>query len=217
MKSTASIFALLLLLSFQPAHAQLFGGGVISIPKAETIARGQITHQAITGTQMAHGKKLAGDMTAVSGQIKGVMDQTQQLHEQWYQSLLQVSAGVRNYRQVKEISGHLTAMLGEYSSALTNLRQLGLSAAQVSSAQPVYQQILQENTGLLKELMGVLSANQAKMTDPERLEFIDKIAREVAGQHSLMAYYTAKCETIARLQTQSLHDRAAAQALTGVQ
>lgn len=213
MKSFANLCALVLALGARQAAAQL--PAVISAPIAEGISRKQITHQTISGTLLAQGKALAGDMTAVSGQIKGVIDQTQQLHDQWYSSLLQVSAGVRTYRRVQEIYDHQTGMIGLYAAILPELRSKGLSSAQLSGATTIYQGILNENIGLLSELVGVLSAGRAKMTDPERIEFINNIADKVAGQHDLMNYYTSKCRAIARMQAQTAQDRASVRAFMG--
>lgn len=181
---------------------------VISAPISEQISRKQITHQTVSGTLLAQGKALAGDMTAVSGQIKGVIDQTQQLHDQWYSSLLQVSAGVRGYRRVQEIYNHQTAMISLYSSAIPELRSQGLTSNQLTGASTVYQGMLSENVELIGELIGVMSAGKAKMTDPERIEFINNIADKISGQHDLMNYYTNKCRAVATQQAQASKDRA---------
>jgi hypothetical protein len=201
----ATILALGLTLAAHRAHAQY--PAVISAPISEKISRKQITHQTVTGALMAQGKVLAGDMKTVSGQIKGVIDKTQQLHDQWYSSLLQVSAGVRSYRRVQEIYNHQTAMISLYNSALGELRQKGLSN-QLTGATTVYQGILNENVQLLGELVGVMSAGKAKMTDPERIEFINNIADRVSAQHDLMNYYTNKCRAVAQMQAQAAQDRA---------
>lgn len=202
----ATILALGLALAAHRAHAQM--PAVISAPISEKISRKQITHQTVTGTLMAQGRALAGDMKMVSGQIKGVIDKTQQLHDQWYSSLLQVSAGVRTYRRVQEIYDHQTAMISLYGSALGELRQKGLSSNQLTGATTVYQGILNENVQLLGELVGVMSAGRAKMTDPERIEFINNIADRVSAQHDLMNYYTNKCRAVAQMQAQAAQDRA---------
>lgn len=193
------------------AAAQL--PAVISAPIAEKSSRTQITHQAVSASLLAAGKKLAGDVAAVSGQIKGVMDQTQQLHDAWYSSLLQVSAGVRNYRRVQEIYQAQALMLNQYAGAIPDLRRRGLDAGQLAAAGQVYGALLQENVGLLSELAQVLSPGRAKMTDPERLEFINKLADQMATQQQVMTYFTSKCRTVAQQQNQDAADRAALRGL----
>ncbi|MBF9239838.1 hypothetical protein I2I05_20760 [Hymenobacter sp. BT683] len=150
---------------------------------------------------------LAGDLKTVSGQIKGVIDKTQQLHDQWYSSLLQISAGVRNYRRVREIYAHQSAMISQFSAVIPELRTKNLSPAQLGEASRVYQGLLQENIALLGELAGVLSAGRAKMTDPERIEFIDNIADRIGEQHNRMNYFSSKCRAIAQQQAQQAQDR----------
>lgn len=213
MKTLPKFLTLALVLGAQQAYAQL--PAVISAPIAEKSSRSQIVHQSISGTLLAQGKLLAADMKLVSGQIKGVIDKTQQLHDQWYSNLLQISAGVRTYRRVQEIYEHQTAMIGQYASIMPELRNKGLSVSQLSGATSTYANMLNENIGLLGELVNVLSAGKAKMTDPERIEFINNIADKVQGQHDLMNYYTSKCRAVARLQTQIAQDQASVLSLMG--
>lgn len=205
MKITHYPFVLMLLLLAGPAYAQL--PAVISAPIAEAQSRKQLVHQGISTTLLGQGKKLAGDMKEVSRRIKGIIDQTQQLHDQWYRGLQQISSEVRNYRRVREIYSHQSEMITQFATVIPELRTQRLSPAQLGEAALVYQGILQENIALLGELAGVLSAGQAKMTDPERLEFIDNIADRIVGQHHLMSYFSNKCRAIAQLQAQEAQDR----------
>ncbi|MFD2719880.1 hypothetical protein ACFST9_14220 [Hymenobacter monticola] len=205
MKATTKIFALGLALLAAPSYAQ----SVISAPIAESQSRKQVVHQGVSTTLLGQGKLLANDMKVVSGKIKGIIDKTQQLHDQWYSSLLQISAGVRNYRRVREIYTHQSEMINQFATAIPELRTKQLSPAQLSEASTVYQALLQENVALLGELSGVLSASRAKMTDPERIEFIDNIADRIARQHHLMNYFSNKCRAIAQHQAQQVQDREA--------
>jgi hypothetical protein len=82
-----------------------------------------------------------------------------------------------------------------------------LSPSQLSEASTVYQGILTENIALMGELAGVLSASKAKMTDPERIEFIDNIADRISEQRNLMNYFSSKCRAIAQQQAQQVQDR----------
>jgi hypothetical protein len=213
MKLRFQPLALGLALLAGPAYAQL--PAVISAPIAEKISRKQITHQTITGIQMVEGKGLAGQMKVVSGQIKGVIDKTQQLHDTWYSSLLQISSGVRNYRRVREIYDAQAGMIQQYSTVQSSLARKGLTTAQVSEAGKTYTALLTENVGLIGDLVGVLSANRAKMTDPERLEFINNIADRMNDQQELFTYYTSKCEALAQQQQQAAADTKSLLVLTG--
>ncbi|QIL78422.1 hypothetical protein [Hymenobacter sp. HDW8] len=213
MKTFSKFFALALALSAHQAYAQV--PAVISAPISEKISRRQITHQTVSGTLLAQGKLLAADMKVVSGQIKGVIDKTQQLHDQWYSSLLQISSGVRSYRRVQEIYDHQAAMITQYANIMPELRNKGLDVNQLAGAASTYGKLLNENIGLLSELVGVLSAGKAKMTDPERIEFINNIADKIEGQHDLMNYYTSKCRAVARYQAQITQDKESVLALMG--
>lgn len=213
MKVNSKHLALGLALLAGPAYAQL--PAVISAPISEKISRKQITHQSITAVQMGTAKGLAGQMKVVSGQIKGVIDKTQQLHDTWYSSLLQISSGVRNYRRVREIYDVQSAMIQQFSTVQGDLARKGLTPAQVSEAGTTYTALLTENIGLISDLVGVLSANRAKMTDPERLEFINGIADKMSSQQELFTYYTLKCQALAQQQQQAAADTKSLLVLTG--
>jgi hypothetical protein len=106
-------------------------------------------------------------------------------------------------------------MIQHYNSALPTLQRQGLTAQQTYNAGEVYSQILLENIGLMSELVGVMSANNAKMTDPERLEFINNIADRMQQQQTLMDYYTGRCRAIAQRQMQAIVDEKSILALMG--
>jgi hypothetical protein len=212
MKKLRSCFLLILGLGAHQAFAQI--PAVISAPIAESQSRDQVGHQTISSILLAEGKTLAGDMATVSEQIKGVMDQTQQLHDTWYSSLLAISSGVRTYRRVTEIYDHQAAMINEFGNIMPELRSKNLSVDQLSGASTTYAHILAENIGLLSELIGVLSANSAKMSDPDRIGFINNIADRIIDQHNLMTYYSNKCRAIARMKAQADQDKASVISLT---
>jgi hypothetical protein len=132
MKAFTTMLLLGLGLSAQQGFAQ--APAVISAPIAESSSRKQIVHQGVSTTLLSRGKALAGDMQVVSGKIKGIVDQTQALHAQWYSSLLQISAGVRNYRRVREIYAAQASMISQFSSGVADLRGRGLSPNQVPGA-----------------------------------------------------------------------------------
>ena len=213
MKFRLQPLALGLALLAGPAYAQL--PAVISAPIAEGQSRKQVLHQTVTTAQMGTAKSLAGKMKVVSGQIKGVIDKTQQLHDTWYSSLLQISSGVRNYRRVREIYDVQSAMIQQYSQALPTLKKQGFTAEQATNASKVYTAMLLENMELIGELSQIMSAGKAKMTDPERLEFINNIADRMQQQQTVMDYYTSRCRAIAQRQMQAVRDEQSVLALMG--
>lgn len=210
-----ALFSGLLLVAMTFRAQAQFTSPIISMPIEEKISRKQIVHQSITGIQMGQGKTLAGQALTVAGNIKGVMDKTVALHKEWYDGLLKISTGVRNYRRVQEIYTMQQSMISEYGRVVPNLRQQGLTAAQASSATTMYSGLLQENIGLLSELVSVLSANHAKLSDPERLEFINNIADRMQQQNELSTYLTNKCAALGEQQRQTAVDQKSLLSLMG--
>ena len=63
---------------------------------------------------------------------------------------------------------------------------------------------------------GVLTPGAAKMTDAQRLKFINKIADKAAHQYQLVAYFTRRNQTIAGQQTQAALDAQTLKKLYGL-
>lgn len=195
-------FGSLVLLAL-PARAQF----VVSVPIAEGQASKQAGHQGFLTTLRAIGNTIVKKGTNQQAIIKRLTDQTAQMHEEWYSSLLKINSVVKDYRRVQNIWTYQSRTLDLYTRNMSQLRQNPyLTPAQVQSMVKGYTVLLADNVGLLDELTVILTPNAAKMTDAQRLKFINRISDKVVHQYQLVAYFTKRNQAIAAQQGQAARE-----------
>ncbi len=197
----------------RPAHAQL----VISAPIAEGQAVKQAGHQSILTVLKDLGNTIVKKGNDTQAIIKSLEDQTVQMHDEWYTSLLKINSVVSNYQQVKTIWSYQNRTLSLYTQNITQLRSNPyLTPSQVQGMVKGYTVLLSENVGLLDDLTTILTPSAAKMTDAQRLKFINKISDKVTHQYQLVAYFTKRNQALATQQTQNALDTQTLKKLYGL-
>jgi archaellum component FlaG (FlaF/FlaG flagellin family) len=200
-------------LAARPARAQL----IISAPIAENQATQQAGHQGFLTALKGLGNAIMKDGNDTQSVIKSLEDQTASMHEEWYTSLLKISSVVANYQQVNRIWDYQTRTLSLYTQNIGQLRQSPyLTPAQVQGMVRGYTVLITENAGLLDDLTTILTPGQVKMTDAQRLKFINRIAEKAAHQYQLVAYFTRRNQALASQQGQAAHDSQTLKKLYGL-
>lgn len=139
------------------------------------------------------------------------------MHDEWYTSLLKINSVVSNYQQVKSIWSYQNRTLSLYTQNITQLRSNPyLTPSQVQGMVKGYTVLLSENVGLLDDLTTILTPSAAKMTDAQRLKFINKISDKVTHQYQLVAYFTKRNQALATQQTQNALDTQTLKKLYGL-
>ncbi|AMJ63990.1 hypothetical protein AXW84_00045 (plasmid) [Hymenobacter sp. PAMC 26628] len=197
----------------RPAHAQF----VISAPIAEGQATKQAGHQGILTVLKDLGNTIVKKGNDTQAIIKSLEDQTVQMHDEWYSSLLKINSVVSNYQQVKTIWSYQNRTLSLYTQNITQLRSNPyLTPTQIQGMVKGYTVLLSENVGLLDDLTTILTPAAAKMTDAQRLKFINKISDKVTHQYQLVAYFTKRNQALATQQTQNALDTQTLKKLYGL-
>lgn len=197
----------------RPANAQF----VISAPIAEGQATKQAGHQGFLTILKDLGNTVVKKGNDTQAIIKSLEDQTVQLHDEWYSSLLKINSVVANYQQVKSIWNYQNRTMSLYTQNIGQLRANPyLTPTQFQGMVKGYTTLLAENVGLLDDLTTILTPGAAKMTDAQRLKFINKISDKVTHQYQLVAYFTKRNQTIATQQTQAAQDAQTLKKLYGL-
>lgn len=200
-------------LAARPAHAQL----VITAPIAENQATQQAGHQGFLTALKGIGNAIMQDGNDTQSLIKSLEDQTVQLHDEWYASLLRINAVVANYQQVKSIWNYQSRTMSLYTQNIAQLHANPyLTPTQIQGMVHGYTVLLAENVGLLDDLTTILTPGTAKMTDAQRLKFINKISDKITHQYQLVAYFTKRNQTLATQQTQAARDAETIKKLYGL-
>jgi hypothetical protein len=114
------------------------------------------------------------------GTIKKISEGNFSLHETFLDNLLKVSPTVKKYYRVNEII-HLQIRIAKTSSfALKQFSsKKGWSLEDINYMQSVLKRVGKSSLQNLDDLTMVLSANQLRMNDDERLKEIDRIYSEI--------------------------------------
>lgn len=108
----------------------------------------------------------------VSNLSKGNFD----LHNVYLTGLMAVSSAVRNYGRVADIIAQQASLVSEYKRANSNFRQSGsFSATELSYMSNVYSGLINQSLDNLNELTTLITANQLRMSDADRIKGIDRI------------------------------------------
>lgn len=98
------------------------------------------------------------------------------IHKAFLDGLMEVSPVVRNYRKVPQIMRNQLLLAREYRSAFNRFQQADVfDVDEVRYMERVYSNLLKHSLRSLDELLLVITANQMRMSDDERLKAIDKI------------------------------------------
>lgn len=139
-----------------------------------------------------------------------------QLAKNWYDGLLQVSAAVRGYRRVQSVFEKQGRIIQNYSTAIETLRQSPYVAPeQLSAMTTIYTKMLTESANTLSDLQTIVSPAMLKMTDADRMRFIDKLDAKITDQLGLINYFTQRNLVQMHLAEQKAQDAQALNALMG--
>jgi len=134
----------------------------------------------------------------------------------WYDGLQAVSGAVRDYRRVKSIFEKQTRIITTYSQAIETFRKSPfVTPGQLSTMTTVYGKMLLESANTISDLSTVVSPAVFKMTDAERLRFIDQLDAKITKQYEVVDYYTRRNMYSLRLAQQKQQDEKSVLALMG--
>jgi len=138
------------------------------------------------------------------------------LAKTWYDGLMQVSNTVRTYRRVQSVFEKQGRIIQTYSTAIETLRQSPyIKPEQLSTMTSVYTKMLTESANTLSDLQTIVSPAMLKMTDAERMRFIDKLDTKISDQLGLIQYYTQRNMVQMNMAEQKAQDAQSLNALMG--
>ena len=185
----------------------------------------ELQQLALNIEKLAQFRAILKDMKKGYEMLKGgyntVKDLTQgnfTLHETFLDGLLQVSPTVRNYKKVGKIIEAQITIMEKYTSAKNRFGSSGLfTDAELKYLDQVYEKLFRESLGNLDELAMVLTSGQARMSDDERLETIDRIHADMEDKLLFLSDFNSKGAILGLQRAKEKHDTDAVRLLTGVQ
>lgn len=112
--------------------------------------------------------------------IKSIAQGNFSLHKAFLDGLLAVSPTVRKFPRIIDIINSQSTIVSEYSSAYNKFKADGhFSVAELQFIGSLYNTLFNHGIKNLEELTIVITAGEARMTDAERLNSINKIYADV--------------------------------------
>lgn len=141
------------------------------------------------------------------GTIKDISEGNFSIHKTFLDGLYAVSPEVRKYRKVIEIIDYQIALVKEYKGAFNRLKNTAVfSPEEIKYVGSVYENLFKASLKNLDELTMVLTANQLRMSDEERLKAIDDIHADMEDKLMFLRHFDRKTSTLALQREKADHD-----------
>lgn len=146
-------------------------------------------------TEMYTGYKI---LTTGYNAVKSLAEGNFNLHQTFLNGLLAVSPLVKNYAKVADIITAQATLISEYKSALHNFSGSGtFSADELNYFTTVYSNLVDHSLDNIDELVMILTDNQLRMNDAERLSAIDHLYDEMNNKVSFLRSFNSKAGILA--------------------
>lgn len=130
--------------------------------------------------------------------IKNLSEGNFSLHKNFLDGLMQVSPEVRNYRKVAGIVDYQIRLVKEYKTAFSRFRSNEVFRPdEIDYMARVYENLFRQSLKNLDELAMVITANQLRMSDEERLTAIDRIFDEMGNKLAFLRDFNGSTSLLA--------------------
>lgn len=142
--------------------------------------------------QMYKGYKV---LTEGYNKVKDVASSNYKLHKAFLDGLYLVSPEVRKYQRIPDIINYQIDILDEYKAAFRHFKNSGaFSESNLAYLDAVYSNIFQRSLTNLEELTMVITSNQLRMSDEERLSAIDRIYIEMKQKRTFLRQFNEEAK-----------------------
>lgn len=112
------------------------------------------------------------------------------LHQTFYNGLLQVSPAVRKYGRIAEIAAMQAKLISEYKSKQALFRRSGsFSISELDYLGNVYAGLVAKTLSDAEELANILLSGKLRMSDAERINAIDRIYAGSSDRLQFLRYF----------------------------
>lgn len=149
--------------------------------------------------------------------IKDISQGNFDLHKFFLDGLMQVSPMVKKYKRVIDIIERQGQIVKEYKSAYKRFQASNqFNVTEINYMSQVYTSLLDRSLKGLDELLMVITANQLRMSDEERLAAIDKIFAGMEDKLSFLRSFNRGNTVLAMQRGKEAIDTKISQQLYGV-
>jgi hypothetical protein len=183
----------------------------------------QAEQLALDIEKLAQFKSILSDMkqgyqilTAGYNTVRSLAQGSFNLHSAYLNGLLAVSPAVKNYVRIADIISTQAAIVSEYKSATNQYKSAGLlKPTELNYIATVYGNLFDRSLDNLDELVSILTDNQLRMSDAERLAAIDGIDADMHSQLSFQRSFLGQTSLLAAQRQQAQQETKQLQPLYG--
>lgn len=188
---------------------------VLLLPYSKVSAQAQELQQlALNIEKLAQFRQILKDMkkgyeilTKGYNTVKDLTQGNFSLHEAFLDALLEVSPTVRNYKRVTEIIEMQIKLINEQGNAFSRYQGSGnFNGDELSYIGRVYDNLVEQSLRNLDELLVVVTAGQARMSDNERLEAIDRIYEDMQDKLMFLRDFNNNTTVLSVQRAKEHHD-----------
>lgn len=149
--------------------------------------------------------------------VKNIAEGNFSLHKTFLDGLMEVSPTVRNYRRVVEIADYQVTLVKEYKNAYSRFkRDNNFNPDELAYLGRVYDKLFKASLRNLDELLTVVTAGKARMSDDERLQAIDRIYADMQDKLLFLRHFNNNTTVLAVQRAKERNDAQALQKIYGV-
>lgn len=166
-------------------------------------------------TEMYDGYKI---LTTGYNAVKDISQGNFSMHKLFLDGLLSVSPLVKQYSRVADIINSQHVIVSEYKSALAHFKSLQLfNNSDISYLQSVYDNVFNRSLQNLDELLMIITDNQLRASDAERLDAIDRIYKDMLDKLEFLRHFNNNAALLATQRQKALEENQSLQRLYGIQ
>ncbi len=149
--------------------------------------------------------------------IKNIAQGNFSLHKAFLDGLMEVSPTVRNYRRVSDIVNDQLTLIKEYRKAYDRFRRdNNFNPDELAYLGRVYNSLFKESLRNLDELLTVITADKARMSDDERLQAIDRIYANMQDKLMFLRHFNNNTTILAVQRAKERNDAQAIRKIYGL-
>ena len=119
--------------------------------------------------------------------IKDISEGNFDLHKTFLDGLMEISPAVKKYKRIVDIISLQSLLVKEYKNAFNRFKKSNLfNLKETEYMGSVYKNLFDKSLQNLDELLMVITANQLRMSDDERIAAIDTIYDSIEDQFSFL-------------------------------
>jgi len=156
----------------------------------------------------------------LSGGYNTIKDLSQgnfSLHKTFLDALMEVSPTVKNYKRVADIISYQVILVKEYKSAFNRFKQdNNFNEQELAYLGRVYKNLFKQSLDNLDNLVTIITANQLRMSDDERLGAIDRIFADMQDKLLFLRHFNNNTTVLALQRAKEKNDAGTMRLIYGI-